>query len=78
MLTPGLDKNGELEKTGIPATLVSKFLEDRGIIVEKTGPYNILVLFSIGVDDTKAHSLLRSLNEFKSLYDASLDRKSVV
>ena len=53
-------------------------MEDRGIIVEKTGPYNILVLFSIGVDDTKAHSLLRSLNEFKSLYDANATVEEVL
>ena len=78
LLTPGLDKNGELEKTGIPANLVSKFLEDRGIIVEKTGPYNILVLFSIGVDDTKALSLLHALNEFKSLYDANATVEEVL
>ncbi|EIW9802408.1 lysine decarboxylase LdcC [Salmonella enterica subsp. enterica serovar Senftenberg] len=69
LLTPGLNKEGELEKTGIPASLVSKFLDDRGIIVEKTGPYNILVLFSIGIDDTKTMSLMRGLNEFKEMYD---------
>ncbi|HAE78340.1 lysine decarboxylase LdcC [Morganella morganii] len=69
LLTPGLNKAGQLEKTGIPASLVSKFLDDRGIIVEKTGPYNILVLFSIGIDDTKAMSLIRGLNEFKEMYD---------
>lgn len=71
ILTPGLDKNGELESKGIPASLVSKFLDDRGIIVEKTGTYNLLVLFSIGIDDTKAMLLLQSLNEFKDLYDAN-------
>lgn len=69
ILTPGLDKDGNLEERGIPASLVSKFLDDRGIIVEKTGTYNLLVLFSIGIDDTKAMLLLQSLNEFKELYD---------
>lgn len=69
LLTPGLNKEGQLEETGIPASLVSKFLDDRGVIVEKTGPYNILVLFSIGIDGTKAMKLMHSLNEFKTMYD---------
>ncbi len=78
LLTPGLNQNGELEETGIPATLVSKFLDSRGIIVEKTGPYNLLVLFSFGIDDTKAMGLLQSLNEFKEMYDANLSVKKVL
>lgn len=69
LLTPGLDKYGKIEEQGIPAALVSKFLDDRGIIVEKTGPNNILFLFSIGIDDTKALSLLHGLYEFKERYD---------
>ena len=32
-------KEGELEESGIPASLVAKFLDERGIVVEKTGPY---------------------------------------
>lgn len=71
LLTPGLDKSGKLLDKGIPATLVSKFLDGKGIIVEKTGPYNILVLISIGIDDTKVMSLIQGLNEFKELYDAN-------
>lgn len=78
ILTPGLTKKGELEEVGIPASIVSKFLDDKGIIVEKTGPYNILMLFSIGIDDTKAMSLMRALNEFKELYDANALVKDVL
>lgn len=78
LLTPGLNKKGELEEVGIPASIVSKFLDDRGIIVEKTGPYNILVLFSIGIDDTKAMSLMRALSEFKDLYDTNALVKDVL
>ncbi|MDY4594058.1 MAG: lysine decarboxylase LdcC [[Pasteurella] aerogenes] len=78
LLTPGLDKDGVLQEWGIPATLVSKFLDDRGIIVEKTGTYNILVLFSIGIDDTKAMRLIQALNEFKDAYDANLFVKDML
>ncbi|MFC3112306.1 lysine decarboxylase LdcC [Rodentibacter caecimuris] len=78
LLTPGLSKEGQLQETGIPAVLVSKFLDSKGIIIEKTGPYNLLVLISIGVDDTKAVSLVQGLNEFKALYDQNVLVKDIL
>ena len=78
LLTPGLDTNGNLSASGIPASLVSKFLDERGIVVEKTGPYNVLFLFSIGVDDTKALQLLRALQEFKVSYDNNMLIKDMI
>jgi lysine decarboxylase len=76
LLTPGMNKEGELEESGIPASLVAKFLDERGIVVEKTGPYNLLFLFSIGIDKSKAMQLLRGLTEFKRGYDLNLTIKS--
>lgn len=76
LLTPGMKQDGTLDTKGIPASIVSKFLDDHGIIVEKTGPYNLLFLFSIGIDNTKAMQLLRALNEFKRGYDQNLDIKT--
>lgn len=76
LLTPGMNKEGELEGSGIPASLVAKFLDERGIVVEKTGPYNLLFLFSIGIDKSKAMQLLRGLTEFKRGYDLNLTIKS--
>lgn len=49
ILTPGMDEQGNMSEEGIPAALVAKFLDERGIVVEKTGPYNLLFLFSIGI-----------------------------
>ncbi len=49
---------------GIPASIVAKYLDEHGIVVEKTGPYNLLFLFSIGIDKTKALSLLRCSTDF--------------
>ena len=72
ILTPGLDMDGGLQKEGIPASLLAKFLDERGIVVEKTGPYNVLFLFSIGVDETKSLALLRGLSDFKSEYDQNM------
>lgn len=71
-----MNKEGELEESGIPASLVAKFLDERGIVVEKTGPYNLLFLFSIGIDKSKAMQLLRGLTEFKRGYDLNLTIKS--
>ena len=76
LLTPGMNKEGELEESGIPASLVAKFLDERGIVVEKPGPYNLLFLFSIGIDKSKAMQLLRGLTEFKRGYDLNLTIKS--
>ncbi|MCK8815120.1 lysine decarboxylase LdcC [Haemophilus influenzae] len=78
LLTPGLSQEGQLQETGIPAVLVSKFLDSKGIIIEKTGPYNLLVLISIGIDDTKVISLVQGLNEFKDLYDQNVLVKDIL
>jgi len=71
ILTPGLGRDGKLEAMGIPAPLVSSFLDGRGIVVEKTEPYSILVLFSIGITKGKWGSLIAGLMEFKRHYDAN-------
>ena len=39
---PGLDMSGKFAKTGIPAAIVTKFLAEHGIVVEKTGPVLVL------------------------------------
>ncbi len=78
ILTPGMSELGEMAEEGIPAALVAKFLDERGIVVEKTGPYNLLFLFSIGIDKTKAMSVLRGLTEFKRAYDLNLRVKNML
>ncbi|MBK1992634.1 hypothetical protein JG676_08555, partial [Campylobacter sp. 2018MI35] len=67
-----------MESFGIPASLVAKYLDEHGIIVEKTGPYNLLFLFSIGIDKTKALSLLRGLTDFKRSFDLNLRVKNML
>jgi arginine decarboxylase len=37
IVTPGLDMDGGFGETGIPAAIVTKYLAEHGIIVEKTG-----------------------------------------
>ncbi|PLP16301.1 lysine decarboxylase LdcC, partial [Klebsiella pneumoniae] len=36
ILTPGMDEQGNMDEEGIPAALVAKFLDERGVVVEKT------------------------------------------
>ena len=78
VLTPGQTLEGEMQDSGIPAPLVSSFLSSRGIVVEKTEPYSILVLFSVGVTRGKWGSLVAGLMEFKRYYDANAPLEQVM
>jgi arginine decarboxylase len=62
---------GAAEGHGIPAAVVGKFLWERGLVVEKTGLYSFLVLFSMGITKGKWSTLLTELLEFKRHYDAN-------
>ncbi|WAD27355.1 lysine decarboxylase [Pseudomonadaceae bacterium T75] len=72
LVTPGLTAAGRLSERGIPAAVVSKFLWERGLVVEKTGLYSILVLFSMGITKGKWSTLLTELLEFKRHYDSNV------
>ncbi|SIQ90939.1 Orn/Lys/Arg decarboxylase N-terminal domain-containing protein [Aquipseudomonas alcaligenes] len=72
LVMPGLSADGKLTEAGIPAAVVSKFLWERGLVVEKTGLYSFLVLFSMGITKGKWSTLLTELLEFKRLYDANV------
>ena len=69
IVTPGVSESGALERTGIPATLVTAYLHYRGVEVEKTTDFTILVLFSIGITKGKWGTLLNALLDFKRDYD---------
>ena len=69
ILTPGVADKGGLDKRGIPASLVTSYLHYRGVEVEKTTDFTILVLFSIGITKGKWGTLLNALLEFKRDYD---------
>ena len=71
LLTPGVEEHGRLGRTGIPATVVTRFLAERGIVVEKTGLYSFLILFSLGITKGKWSTLVSELQEFKRLYDSN-------
>jgi arginine decarboxylase len=68
IVTPGLDLNGKFAKTGIPASIVTKFLAEHGVIVEKTGLYSFFILFTIGITKGRWNTLLSALQQFKDDY----------
>jgi len=75
LLTPGMSANGTMQKSGIPAAVVVKFLSSRRIEIEKTGLYSFLVLFSMGITKGKWSTLVTELLNFKDLYDANAPLK---
>jgi len=69
IVTPGLDLNGKFAKTGIPASIVTKFLAEHGVVVEKTGLYSFFIMFTIGITKGRWNSMLTALQQFKDDYD---------
>jgi arginine decarboxylase len=67
--TPGMDVTGTFADRGIPAQIVTLFLDQQRIEIEKTGDYVLLVLFSIGMTKGKWGTLLDGLLGFKRAYD---------
>lgn len=71
VLTPGLEESDQTAGRGLPAPIVTKFLNGRGIVTEKTGFYSFLILFSIGITNGKSGTLLAELFALKKVYDTN-------
>ncbi|MEO1951348.1 arginine/lysine/ornithine decarboxylase [Thioclava sp.] len=69
IITPGLDIEGRFDDSGIPASIVSKYLAEHGVVVEKTGLYSFFILFTIGITKGRWNTLLAALQQFKDHYD---------
>jgi len=69
VITPGMDMSGKFAGTGIPAAIVTKFLAEHGVIVEKTGLYSFFIMFTIGITKGRWNTLLTALQQFKDDYD---------
>jgi len=68
IVTPGLDLSGKFAKQGIPASIVTKFLAEHGVVVEKTGLYSFFIMFTIGITKGRWNSMLTALQQFKDDY----------
>ena len=71
ILTPGISESGGLQASGIPASLVTAYLDRQGVVVEKTTDFGLLFLFSLGVTKGKWGTLVNVLLDFKRDYDAN-------
>jgi len=69
IVTPGMDLDGKFARTGIPASVVTKFLAEHGVVVEKTGLYSLFIMFTIGITKGRWNSMLTALQQFKDDYD---------
>ena len=70
ILTPGVSAQGKIGEWGVPAAILTEFLDSRRVEIARTGDYTVLVLFSVGTSKGKWGSLLENLFEFKRLYDS--------
>ena len=70
ILTPGVNAQGVVSDWGIPAAIITEFLDGRRVEIARTGDYTVLVLFSVGTSKGKWGALLENLFEFKRLYDS--------
>jgi arginine decarboxylase len=69
VITPGLAVNGDFANQGIPASMVTKYLAEHGVIVEKCGLYSFFIMFTIGITKGRWNTLVASLQQFKDDYD---------
>jgi len=72
VLTPGVERDGSLSSWGIPAALLVRYLDCEGIVIEKSGDYSVLFLFSMGITKGKWGTLTTRFFSFKTLYDENV------
>jgi arginine decarboxylase len=69
IVNPGLSVNGQFSETGIPASIVTKYLAENGVIIEKCGLYSFFIMFTIGITKGRWNTLVAALQQFKDDYD---------
>jgi arginine decarboxylase len=69
VITPGVDVDGDVADWGIPAAIVTRYLAEHGIIVEKTGLYSFFIMFTIGITKGRWNTMVTELQQFKDDYD---------
>jgi len=70
IITPGLDIHGDFsDDCGIPAAIVTRYLSEHGVIVEKTGLYSFFIMFTIGITKGRWNTMVAALQQFKDDYD---------
>ncbi len=78
VVCPGMNLDGSLATTGIPADIVTAYLGRHGIVPSRTTDHMVLFLFSIGVTKGKWGTLLNTLLDFKVDYDRNAPLSEVL
>ena len=69
VITPGLNVDGLFADSGIPASVLTKYLAEHGVVIEKTGLYSFFIMFTIGITKGRWNTLVTELQQFKDDYD---------
>jgi arginine decarboxylase len=69
VITPGLTVDGNFQDWGVPALILTKYLTEHGIVVEKTGLYSFFIMFTIGITKGRWNTMVTELQQFKDDYD---------
>lgn len=78
ILTPGMGDDGKLLEKGVPASLVSAYLNRFGIVPTRTTDFQLMFLFSMGVTKGKWGTLVSVLSDFKKYYDRNAPISEVI
>lgn len=71
ILTPGLNIDGSFDLNGIPANIVTTYLCEHGVIIEKCGLYSFFMMFTIGITKERLTHFINTLEKFKHDYDTN-------
>ena len=70
IITPGLDVDGSFPtQPAFPAAIVTKYLTEHGVVVEKTGLYSFFIMFTIGITKGRWNTMVTELQQFKDDFD---------
>lgn len=78
ILSPGMGEDGKLQDSGVPAALVTAWLNHYGIVPTRTTDFQIMFLFSMGITKGKWGTLVNALLSFKRHYDNNTALKKVL
>ena len=78
LTTPGLSNDGEFGDFGIPGIVLSRYLAEHGVVVEKAGLYSLFILFTIGVTKGRWNTLIAELHRFKDVFDRNIRTDEVM
>lgn len=78
ILSPGTGDDGKLLDSGVPAALVTAWLNHYGIVPTRTTDFQIMFLFSMGITKGKWGTLVNALLSFKRHYDNNTALKKVL